>query len=489
VPAGEVSLFLDRVQDFVTRPALVCAPDTGVAEVARLLSRHRVGSVVVTAADGSTLGIVTDRDLRRKVVAEGRDAESTRAADVMSAPVIGIRPGAFAFEAVLEMTRREIRHLAVIEDGRLVGVVSLHDFLVWQTLHPVMLAREIARAPSLDSLAALGARVADLAGRLVAEGGGAHDIGRLVSELNDRVVARVLDLVAGSLTDSGDADPPTAYCWLSFGSEARREQTLRTDQDNGLVFADVPPEVQEGAARWCRRLAEETVSGLVRVGVPPCPGGIMASNPRWCQPLSVWRDYFRRWISDPTPDQVLGASVHFDLRPLAGASELGHALSEVVREEVPRHRGFLQLLAADVVERRVPLTLLGRIATPRTGPHRGAIDLKGAGAMQLVGAGRVHALELGLSDTNTLDRFRAAQDRGLYSPEDCREIVDAAQHLMRLRLVHQFAQRARGEALDNVVAPAQLTHSDRILLREALRTVARVQAGLRERFATDFAPR
>jgi CBS domain-containing protein len=135
------------------------------------------------------------------------------------------------------------------------------------------------------------------------------------------------------------------------------------------------------------------------------------------------------------------------------------------------------------------LTFLGRIATQRTAAHRGAVDLKGGGAMQLVGAGRVHALELGLRDTNTIDRFRAAEARGLYTAAEGREITDAAQHLMRLRLLHQLDQDARGESPDNFVVPARLSHADRVLLREALHTVGRVQAKLRERFATDFAPR
>jgi CBS domain-containing protein len=215
----------------------------------------------------------------------------------------------------------------------------------------------------------------------------------------------------------------------------------------------------------------------------------MASNPRWCQPLSVWREYFLGWILDPAPDRVLEASIHFDLRALAGAPELAHSLVDTVLGEAPRHPGFLRLLASDAVDRLAALTLLGRIATRRSGAHPGAVDLKGGGAMQLTGAARVHALELGLRETNTIDRFRAAAERGIYTETEGREIEDAAQHLMRLRLVHQLEQDARGEPPDNFVVAARLSHADRILLKEALHTVGRVQAKLRERFATDFAPR
>jgi CBS domain-containing protein len=483
----EQSLFLHRVRDFVKGAALVCAPEATATAVARLLSQHRVGSVVVCAPDGAALGIVTDRDLRQRVVAEGRDAATTPAAQIMSTPLAGIRPTAFAFEALLEMTRREIRHLAVLDGERLVGVVSMHDFVLAQTLHPVMLVREVARATSLEELAALGARVAALAGRLLDEGGSAYDVGQLISQLNDRMVGRVLGLAAEVLDESGEKAPTVAYCWLGFGSEARREQTLRTDQDNGLVFADAPAPEGERAARYYLRFAEEAVRGLVHIGVPPCPGGIMASNPRWCQPLSIWREYFHGWVTDPTPDQVLGASIHFDLRPLAGAGELAAALSAQLGEEAPRHRGFLRLLASDVVERRVPVTIFGNVATERRGPHRGAVDLKGGGTLQLVGAARVHALELGLSEPNTIDRFRAAQ--AFYPAAELGEILDATQHLMRLRLRHQLDQHARGHSPDNFVIPEEISHADRVLLREALRTVGHVQARLRERFATDFAPR
>jgi CBS domain-containing protein len=487
--SGERSVLLRRLREFVRGPAIACGPDTSAAEIARLLSRHRVGSAVVCGADHAILGIVTDRDLRERVVAAGRDAGTVRVAEIMSAPVIGLGPGSLAFEAILEMTRRDIRHLAVVDEGRLAGVVSMYDFLPTETLHPVVLAREIGRATSLDGLAASGRRVVALCRQLVGERARAYDVGQIVSALNDRMLVRVLALVTEELGDSGEGPPPLPYCWLSFGSEARREQTLRTDQDNGLAFADGPPDLQDRAARYYRRLGEETVRGLERIGVPPCPGGIMASNPRWCQPLSVWRGYFLGWILDPLPERVLEASIHFDLRPLAGAAELAHSLVDTVLSEAPRHPGFLRLLARDAVDRPAALTLLGRIATRRSGAHLGAVDLKGGGAMQLTGAARVHALELGLRETNTIDRFRAAAERGIYTDAEGRDIDDAAQHLMRLRLVHQLEQEARGQPPDNFVVAARLSRADRVLLKEALHTVGRVQGRLRERFATDFAPR
>jgi CBS domain-containing protein len=482
----EVSLFLGRVGDLVRRAPVTCEGGAPAAALARRMSDENVGSVIVLDAAGAPAGIVTDRDLRRMIVAEGRDATTTTARAIMSAPLLTLPRDAFAFEAVLAMMRHRIRHVVVVEDGgRLAGVVSSQDFFTLQTAHPVTVAREIDRAASLEALAALGARVTALVRRLVAEGARAYEVGRLVAELNDRIVARVLALTADTLAADGLAAPVTAYCWLAFGSEARREQTLRTDQDNGLVYADPPPAAARDVGAYYARFASEAIRSLVAVGFPPCPGNAMASNPRWCQPLSVWSGYFRQWIDHPSPEELLAASIYFDLRPLAGALEQGDALAALVRREAPASRVLLGLMARDVVARRPPLTLFGNIAARRSGGRRATVDIKGGGVMQLTGAARVAALELGLEPTNTVDRIRAAGAQGWCRPEDAGEIADAVEHLTRLRLVHQLEQVARGEPPDNVVEPTALSHADRVLLREALHTVRRTQEDLRQRFATD----
>jgi CBS domain-containing protein len=485
--SGEPSLFRRRVRDLVKRPPVTCDARVAAVDVARRLSSEGVGSVVIVDAGGAPVGIVTDRDLRRRVVAEAADPRTVDAASIMSAPLVTIRPGAFAFEAVLEMTRRRIRHLVVLDDGgRAVGVVSSRDILVLDTTHPVTVAREIGRAVTLDALADHARRVTELAGRLLDEGGTAHDIGQIVAELNDRLVLRVLGLTLEELEARGEAPPPVPWCWIALGSEARREQTLRTDQDNGLIYGDPPPDLADTAARFYRRFAELAIAGLVKVGFPPCPGGAMASNPRWCQPLRVWRDYFLEWITASAPTHVLEASIYFDLRPLAGASELGVELHGLVREQAPKQRRFLDIVANDVVSRPVPLTVFGNVRVPRHGTHAGAVDVKGGGSLQLVGAARLLALERGLGETNTIERFRAAAAAGALDPGQVGEITDAFQHLLRTRLRHQLEQVRRGEVPDNLVRLETLSHADALLFRDALQTVRKVQGAIRERFATDF---
>lgn len=483
---GDLSLFLDRLRTFIRRPAVTCSVTASGVEIARLLSREGVGSVIVMDGHNAPVGIVTDRDLRRNIVAAGRDPASTPASAVMSSPLIALRPDAFALEAVLEMTRRHIRHIPVVDNGRVLGVISNRDFLALQTNHPVTLVHEIAEAPSVADLGELAQRVTTLVRGLVLAGVSAYDIGQLVAELNDRVVARLCELTEKTLHDSGEVRPPVDYCWIALGSEGRREQTLRTDQDNGLVYADPPPELRERAAAYYARFADEAIRSLVSVGFPPCDGGFLASNPKWCQPLAVWKASFGEWMREPKPEAVLAASLCFDLRPIAGEVALGQSLVELFQAEAPGHALFLRMMAHFVVVRRLPLTWLGKIAVQKSGPHQGAVDVKGSGMIQLVTAARVDALRLAVAETNTVDRFRALAAKGAYSEQEAHEITDAYQHLMRLRLVHQLRQLAQGQPPDNYVNPDRLSRADSLLFRDALRIVGHIQEVMRQRFLTDL---
>ena len=401
----------ERVRGLVHELPLTCAPGAPIAEVAAALGGRRARAAVVVDMAGAPRGIVTDRDLRARVVAARRDVAATTAGDVMSAPIRTIAPDAFAFEALLEMTRHEIHHLVVVDaDGRLVGVLGSDDLVLPPAAHPVVLAREIVQAESREALAHAAGRITALVRRLVEGGRRATDIAALVAELNDRLATRVLALAEQAVTTAHGPAPAVPYCWLVFGSEGRREQTLRTDQDNGLVYGDPAPADAEACAQWFGRLADEAIAALLAIGFPPCPAGAMASNPRWCRPLSAWKGYFMRWMDEPVPDHILAACMYFDLRPVAGRLDLGRQLRALLREEAPRRRHFLSALAREVVERAVPLTVLGRVAAERRGPHRGTVDLKGGGGIHLVAAGRVYALDLALDETGTAARLEAAGD-------------------------------------------------------------------------------
>ena len=478
------SLHTAPVRTFIRERPRTCGLETPVAEVAVAMASAPSRAVIVLGPTGAPVGIVTDSDIRSKLVARRRDPAATTAREVMSTPLVSLPDTAFAFEALLEMTRRAIHHLVVVgDDGCAWGVVTSDDLVGLPASHPVLLARAIADARTLPELAELAGRITELVSVLVAQRSRARDIAAIVAELNDRIVGRVLTLSEATVTERCGVRPPGPYAWLLFGSEGRREQTLRTDQDNGLVYSDGADNESQS---WFSALARDAIDGLVAVGFPQCPAGAMASNPPWCQPLAVWEGYFRDWMEHPTPSHALAASMYFDLRPLQAADPFALRLRALIREEVPRHPHLLSAMARDVVDRRLPRTILGQIKTARRGPHRGMIDVKGAGSLQLVAAARIHALELGLPDTSTVSRFHSAAAAGIYDPTTTDEVVEAFDHLLQVRLAAQLERLAAGMSPDNWIDPKRLSPSDRLLLRAAFDTVTRVQNTLRDRYRTDL---
>jgi CBS domain-containing protein len=480
---GDVGLFTRRVRDLLKGPPVGCEAGTPVAEAARLMSGRAVGSLVVRGGAGAALGIVTDRDLRNRVVAAGL-SPGAPVERIMSSPLVSIEGDRLAFDALLEMTRRNIHHLGVLDGGRLAGVVSSHDLLGLQGAHPVALAREIEVEPAQEGLEALAGRVEAVVRWLAAGGAGAVDIGRIVAELNDRLVRRLIALVERELEADGVAPPGVAYSWLAAGSEGRREQTLKTDQDNGLVYEDPPSEAAAPAAAYFARLAGQVGQGLERLGFPRCEGGYMASNPQWCQPASAWRQWFDRWMEVPYPDRVLQASVFFDLRPVAGDPAPGAALWAWVTERAPHRVPFLRHMARAAVEHPPPLGLFGQFVVERTGAHRNRLDLKGRGVFPLTQAMRVCALSLGVRETHTLERLAAAGAHGLFTAAEAQELREAYEVICRLRLGHQLARLEAGLPADNFVDPQELGKANRLLLKEAFRTLAWLQRALEERFQT-----
>jgi CBS domain-containing protein len=482
MPRAGSGLLGRRVLDLAAGPPLTCLRGMRVAEAAALMTARAAGSIVVVGAQGEPLGIVTDRDLRNRVVVPGASAELP-VAQIMSAPLVSVPHDTPAFEALFEMTRRSIHHLGVVEGGRLVAVVSSHDMVLAEGAHPLALARAIEAEESLDGLAASAPRLVGVVRWLVAAGAGASEIGRLVAEINDRLVVRALALLERALEAEGHGRPPVPYSWLVAGSEGRREQTLKTDQDNGLVYAD--PSAGDEAASYFALLAERMGAALVRLGFPECPGGFMASNPRWCKPARVWREYFASWMESPQPEPIVDASLFFDLRPVGGDDEPGRALWSWVCERSPGSTLFLRYLARDAVLRPSALAWFGRLRVDRSGPHRGRLDLKALAVFPITQAMRVCALSLGLRETHTLDRLAGAEAAGLLRREDAANLREAYETVARIRLVHQLRCLDEGGALDNFLDPRRLGRGDGLLLKDALHTVAWVQRFVEDRFQTD----
>ena len=453
---------------------LVAPLDGSVRGALQMMAQKNVDSIVVT--DPQTripLGIFTLKDLLRRVTLVDGDLEEP-VLSVMTAGVVTLKTDATAHQAATAMARHGISHIVVTdEQGKLAGLVSQAQLFELKRPGVQELQREIARSPDIASLVHCAEDTQRLAKHLLAQGVGAEVLNQFVSTLNDLVTTRVIELTIDEIEL-----PDAPWCWLAFGSEGRLEQTLATDQDNGIVFEAKEPGdaalLREAFVPFARLVNQR----LDACGFPLCKGNIMAGNPQWCMSLDEWRHHFGAWINNPEPEALLNASIFFDLRPLYGAQALGEQLKKEAAENhgrepsVPAH---VDRKCAAAVPHPLGVIRDFSYQSPKEFPK--TLDLKNQGARLFVDAARVLALAHGIPDTNTAQRLQVAASSTRLGSEDVRAIVDAFFFIQSLRLRNQYAGAPPGAA--NRINPDKLNELDRLILKEAFKQARKLQQRLR----------
>ena len=471
--AGEQQVLARPLRALVRKPPVVCRGEDSVRDAVALMHREKVGCVIVVDAAGRPCGVFTTSDL---VSAAARGHEARPVADAMTASPFALPGHAMAYEAALAMVGMGIRHVLVMEDDRLAGVVSERDLFSLQRLGLAELTTEIRLADEVEVLRDLAAEIRKLARVLVAEGVAPEQLTMFVSVLNDRLSQRVLEIERRR--HRWDA---IGWCWLAFGSEGRMEQTFSTDQDNGIVFqahdGATPDAIRERLLPFAQRVNE----GLDACGFPLCKGLVMASNPRMCLSIDEWKQRIRGWIATPEPDDLLNAAIFFDLRPLHGDATLAVELQAWIHPLAKASPAFLRLLAENALESRPPLGLLRDFATDDAPGRAHSVNLKLSGARPFIDGARIYALAHGLPQTNTAQRLRAARARIGMGAAEAEALIQAFFVIQGLRLRIQ-APLAPGEEGANHLDPDTLNPFERRVLKESF-----VQArSLQSRLALDY---
>lgn len=464
------------VRHLLTRPLVTCATETTIRDAARLMADADAPSAVVLEERSRPIAIITDSDLRQ-VLAAGRDPGA--AVDtIASRPLVTVDADAFAFEAAQAMLANRLHHLVVLDGDQTIGVIADGDLMAAQAGGPLFVARQIDRAQTIDRLVDLGPARVQAVSLLTHAGLSGEAIGRLTAETNDHLARRILALLEAEL-----GPPPVKYCWLGLGSEGRREQGLRTDQDNALVYADPPDDLAGMAASYFETLAERAVAAIERCGFPRCAGGMMASNPAWRLPLAGWRHRFLAWVRRPEPDALLGAEIFFDLRGLAGDPGLAAQLWDDLLDWIADAPLFRQLLLGAALDHRPAIGLFGRFALERHGEHRGSFHVKHRGVMPVVELARAYALAVGIRETNTFERLRLLAAHGAIPHSDADDVLAAYERLSQLRFAQHVEQVEAGRELHDYVDPGRLPRVERQALREHLRVIGEIQAYVRGQVA------
>lgn len=457
-----------KVADLIARKPLSCTALTPVVEAARMMRDAHVSSLGVVDEGAQLLGIVTVRDLSNKVLAEGRDP-STPVQDIMTASPVTLPPTALGSDILHIMLERRIGHLPIAEDGRFVGMITQTDLTRFQAVSSAVLIRDVVSAETVEEMAAVTARIPQLLVQLVG-GHQSHEvITRLITDIADAVTRRLLVMAEREL---GAA--PVPYLWLACGSQGRQEQTGVSDQDNCLILDDA---ATEGDMAYFRALAKIVSDGLNACGYVYCPGDMMATAERWCQPVRVWREYFHGWINKPNPEAQMLASVMFDLRAIGGGGiALFEALQAETLEMAAKNSIFVAHMIANSLKHTPPLGLLRGFATIRSGEHRNHIDMKHNGVVPVADLARVYALQGRGTEANTRARLKAAEAAGVISASGARDLIEAYDLIATMRLESQAHLIKSGRKPDNYLAPSDLSDFERSHLRDAFVVVRTMQS-------------
>lgn len=454
--------------------APVCLPmDTPIRSVAEHMREQRV-SCVLLVEGGNLLGLVTDRDLRNRVLATGMDsAQSVRGIATLAPHTLQSQSP--AFEALLLMARANIHHLPVLDGARLVGMVTATDLAEQQSTSAVVLAGEIYKQTSVTGLTKAATHLKALQRHLADADASAYSTGHIVTAITDAITVRLIQL---AIERMGPA--PVDYVWVAAGSQARSEQTALSDQDNCLVLADDYDEALHGT--WFREFSKYVCDGLAACGYIHCPGEMMAMTDKWRQPRARWAQYFRQWVDTPEPMALMLTCVFFDLRAIHGRTELLDTLRHEMLENTRGNSLFLAHMVGNALKHRPPLGLFGTISRLRGGEHPGTIDLKHTGIVPIVDLARLFALAGGRPEVNTHDRLESSAPSGEVSPQSARDLREALEFISKLRIAHQARQIGQGKPPDNFLALEELSNFERSHLKEAFSVVQTVQGVLGQRY-------
>ena len=465
-----------RLGELAMRHPVTCSPQTALREAVRLMHEQQVGSIVIVNEHKTPLGIFTLRDLRQ-VVANGIE-EFDQAIDAhMTAGPFYLSPDHSAFDAAIAMTERHIAHVCLVKEQRLCGVVSERDLFSLQRVDLVHLARTIRHAPRLDTLINLRGEISQLVERMLAHGASSIQITHIITLLNDHTVCRVIELV---LAERGD--PGVPFTWLCFGSEGRREQTLHTDQDNGILFeAKDAAEAAEIRQRLLP-IAQQINHHLAACGFTLCKGNIMAGNPELCLSRAEWARRFSAFIREATPQNLLASSIYFDLRAVWGDEQGCQHLRRTILTQVADNRLFQRMMADNALRHRPPVGRFREFVLERKGGDKATLDLKVQGLGPFVDGARLLALAHGVEAINTLERLRQLTTLGVIEPLDGAAYEEAYHFIQQTRMQQHQLQTRQNRPYSNRVDPDQLNQLDRRILREALRQAQRLQSSLALRY-------
>jgi CBS domain-containing protein len=454
---------------------ITCEPHTTIKEASIIMSSHKVGSIVITE-NRKPIGIITDKDLRNKI-ATGIHSISEEVKMIMSSPVITFPEHITVAEAQIGMLKHSISHLCITKDGtthsELIGMLSEHDIVVIHGNNPSVLIKEIKRANSAIHLKQIRDKAQTLLKNYIEQHIPISFINNIISAINDSITRRCIEL---SLDEIGQKQP-VSFAWLAIGSQGRKEQLLLTDQDNALVYEDV--ENDDVVKSYFLKLAKAINHKLSVVGFELCPAEMMASNPKWCLSVSLWKAQFKNWITHPDEDKIMLCNIFFDYDMVYGNHELVGEMSKSIFQAIDHYEIFLNFMGRNALKNPPPLSFFRNFLVEDSGEHKDQFDIKARAIMPLVDAARLLILSHEIKDiNNTILRFEKLGDLEPQNKDLYDSCINAFRILLRFRTQHGLKSNDSGRFIDLDT----LNKGDRLKLKGCFKPIKDIQELLRIRF-------
>ncbi|RMH80030.1 MAG: cyclic nucleotide-binding/CBS domain-containing protein [Acidobacteria bacterium] len=464
------------LEDINLRPLIVLDWSESVDKAVKEMVSKDSTFILVRLKDG--LGIVTERDVLKKVIAKGLNPLEVRLEEVASYPLVSIESSSQLYDAILLMAKHGIRKLLVTKGGTPVGILEDRDIIAYESKNAVVLIKEIDKARTVEDLRYIYNLVRGQTIDLVLQGTDPERLSAYISELNDRFMKRAVYLAMSRLGE----EPLVPFSIMVLGSEGRREQSLKTDQDNALIYEDYPM-LDFNPKEYFQRFSEVYIDVLLEIGFPPCPGKVMVSNPFWRRSSHEWEMAIKSWIEKPQPENMLNVAIFFDFRNVFGDQTLVDRLWYHILQRLKENPGFFPFLALDAVRFKPPLGFFKDFVVERSGEHRGELDIKKGGIFPLTQGVRALSLEHGIGERSTFKRIEELQKLGVFSKEYGKDLSEAYRFLMGLRLRVQAEKIRDGKEADNYVNPNNLSKAEKGMLKDVFRLIREFQDMLYERYS------
>lgn len=450
--------------------------DRSIVDAAAIMSEKNYSAIVIVD-DGFPVGIITDKDFRKKVVSKSFNYNK-QVHEIMSSPVHTIESDATCFEAIIKMISLNVNHLVVMDGQNILGIIDSESLMNLQSSSPLAFAKEIELKKSVSDLSMVATKVINISATMYRNGLRAENITKIVSEINDRLLRRIIDLAIMEL-----GEPPVSFCWVAMGSEGRKEQTFKTDQDNGIIYQDISENQDKKLViEYFHKLAEFVNAALIECGFPPCPGNYMARNPEWCQPLSVWKKYFDKFFVTPTSEAVLKGQIIFDFRGVYGDKNLAYELRNHINS-IKNKSLFMNFMARGLVNYGSPLTFFGSFITEKMEDGKEYFDIKKRILAPLVGIVRLFAIEEGLMSLSTIERINdLVKMRNKVVLDNYRDLEQSFNFLLDLRMKNQIYQYISGVDVNNLVLVSNLSGIENRQLKLACQLLDKLHDILRKRY-------